>query len=253
MPAILDSTGLTIQPLSEIKTEMEQEFRDQFGQGVDLGPETLEGKIIGIMAERYSLLQQLAQAEYDAHNPDSASGVSMERLSSMTGVVRNAATRSTVNLYLAGTPSTPIPAGTLAAVDGTGEQFQTLVLASLGLIGEITIAAGTPGIAITSITRVGTVATVTTTAPHGLPAGAVTTISGANEAEYNVTAKIENVGASTFDYNMASDPGGSATGTPVYQDEALASDHLTFADVVVRSAAHGFSAGEFVRSDRDGI
>lgn len=246
MPATLDATGLTIQPQTEIQGEMEQAFRDQFGSGVKLGTDTPEGKIIGIVSERAALLQQNIQAIYDAFDPTSASGVSLERIAAITSLTRNPATRSTVNLYLAGTPATSIPVGTLAAVQDAADQFRTLAAISLGSIGNITIVSGTADLAITSITRVGTVATVTTTAPHGLPAGAVVTVSGCNEAEYNVTAEIENIGGSTFDYNMTSDPGGSATGTPVYQDEGLASDHITFATLVARSVAHGFTTGEYI-------
>lgn len=246
MAAGIDETGLTIESLTEIISGMQQAFRDALGAGVDLGDDTAEGKIIGIVGERAALLQQLAQAIYDAFDPRSASGVSLERIAAITGVDKLGATRSLVNLYLAGTPATSIPAGTLAAVVDAGDQFRTIGAKLLGAIGNITIASGTADIAITSITRSGTVASVTTTAPHGLPAGAVVSVSGANESEYNVTAEIENVGASSFDYNMASDPGGSATGTLVYRDEGLASDHLTFATNVVRSVAHGFTTGGWI-------
>ena len=247
MPLVLDETGLTIQPATEIITEMKASFRSDFGQGMVLDSDTAEGKIIGAVAERAALVQQVLQAIYDAFDPDSASGVSLGRIAALTALTRVQETQSLVTLYVGGTPSTVIPAGSLVAVEDSEEQFQTLAEIILGSIGDIPLATGTTGIAITSITRVGTVASVTTTAPHGLPAGAVVSVSGAVETEYNVTAEIENVGASTFDYNMASDPGGSATGTPVYQDEGLASDHLTFNTIVARAVAHGLSTGEFVK------
>lgn len=67
--------------------------------------------------------------------------------------------------------------------------------------------------AVTSITRVGAVATVTTTAAHGLFNGDFVTISGATQVEYNGTYVITNVGASTFDYTVAGAPATPATGT----------------------------------------
>ena len=246
MPPVLDSSGLTIQPATEIISEMEADFRDKFGDGMLLDEDTPEGKIIGVIAERAALVQQLAQAIYDAFDPVSACGVSLERIAAITSLTRVAATSSLVTLYLAGSPSTVIPLGTLAAVQDSLKQFQTLLEVTLGANGDIPLATGTAGISITTITRSGTVASVTTAAPHGLLAGMVVTVSGANEVEYNATAEIENVGASTFDYNMVSDPGGSATGTLVYQDEGLASDHLTFNTIVARSVAHGLTTGEFV-------
>lgn len=258
MPLLLDETGLTIQPASEIVDEMTVDFREKFGAGMLVDADTPEGKIIGIVAERNSLIQQLMQAVYDAFDPSSASGVSLERIGAMTAVTRNPATPSLATLYLAGTPSTVIPVGSLAAVQDSAKQFQTLAEVTLGANGDIPLATGTAAIAITSITRSGTVASVTTTAPHGLPAGAIVTISGAtggDAALYNVTAEIENIGGSTFDYNMTGTPGGSAAGTPVYQDEGLAADHITFATIVARSVAHGLTTGEFAfiaGADEDG-
>ena len=246
MPPVLSATGLTIQPATEIVTEMEAAFRTQFGAGMLLGTDTPEGKIIGVIAERAALVQQLAQAVYDAFDPTSASGVSLERIAALTALTRVVATPSLVSLYVGGTPSTLIPALSLVAVQDSEEQFRTLADVTLGANGDIPLSTGTAGISISTITRVGTVATATTAAPHGLLAGMVVTVSGANEADYNATAEIENVGASTFDYNMNNDPGGSATGTLVHQDEGLATDHITFSTIVGRSVAHGLTTGEFV-------
>lgn len=66
------------------------------------------------------------------------------------------------------------------------------------------------GAAITSITRVGTLATLTTTTPHGLVTGNTIIVSGATPAQYNGTYVITVTGANTFTYVMASDPGSSA-------------------------------------------
>lgn len=64
---------------------------------------------------------------------------------------------------------------------------------------------------ITSITNVGTTATLTTAIPHGLLTGNRVTISGATPAAYNGTYRITVTGPSTFTYTMATNPGGNAT------------------------------------------
>lgn len=66
-------------------------------------------------------------------------------------------------------------------------------------------------VAMTSITRVGTTATVTTTAAHGLTTGDTVRVVGATPTQYNGTFTITVTGATTFTYTMASDPGASAT------------------------------------------
>lgn len=67
--------------------------------------------------------------------------------------------------------------------------------------------------AVTSITRVGTTATVTTTASHGMATGDLMVIAGAVETDYNIEAEITVTGASTYTYQVAGSPATPATGT----------------------------------------
>lgn len=78
---------------------------------------------------------------------------------------------------------------------------------------RITVVPPIAAVSIASITRVGTTATLTTTAPHNLPVGPgnLVTISGATPAQYNGTYQVTVTGANTFTYIMVSDPGASAS------------------------------------------
>lgn len=69
---------------------------------------------------------------------------------------------------------------------------------------------------ISTITHVGTTATVTTAAPHNLITGNRITISGATPADYNGTYVITKTGASTFTYVMATTPASNATVVGAY-------------------------------------
>ena len=64
---------------------------------------------------------------------------------------------------------------------------------------------------ISTITRVGTTATLTTAAPHNLVTGNEVVISGAIANDYNGTYVITKTGASTFTYVMATTPAANAT------------------------------------------
>lgn len=73
-----------------------------------------------------------------------------------------------------------------------------------------------PGIhtvAVTSITRVSTTATVTTTAAHPFITGDTVTIAGASPAGYNGAKTVTVTGGSTFTYTIAGSPATPATGT----------------------------------------
>lgn len=102
--------------------------------------------------------------------------------------------------------------GTLNTVTGAvgmahnGTQLM-IVDGTYGYIYDSAVAAQ----AISSITRVGTTATLTTSADHGLATGMQVTVSGATPSQYNGTYTITVTGATTFTYTMASDPGGSAS------------------------------------------
>lgn len=64
---------------------------------------------------------------------------------------------------------------------------------------------------ISTITHVGTTATLTTASAHGLVTGNQVTITGATESNYNGTYIITVTGATTFTYVMASAPASDAS------------------------------------------
>ena len=69
---------------------------------------------------------------------------------------------------------------------------------------------------ISSITHVGTLATLTTSSPHGLITGNQVTITGATPTDYNGTYVITVTGANTFTYTMATTPSGNASVVGTY-------------------------------------
>jgi len=96
-----------------------------------------------------------------------------------------------------------------------------------GIYGYIGQAPLITGETISSITRVGTTATLTTAAAHGLDTGDVVKVSGASPAQYNGTFTITVTGTSTFTYSMASDPGASASPVGSYiAIEAIVDDNV---------------------------
>jgi hypothetical protein len=78
------------------------------------------------------------------------------------------------------------------------------------------VATTTTAAAISTITHVGAVATLTTATAHGLVTNNRVTISGASSSEYNGTYVITVTGANTFTYTMASTPALNATVVGTY-------------------------------------
>ena len=69
---------------------------------------------------------------------------------------------------------------------------------------------------ISSITRSGTTATLTTASPHGLVTGNYVTVSGATPGDFNGGYVITVTGTSTFTYVMATTPANNATVVGTY-------------------------------------
>lgn len=69
------------------------------------------------------------------------------------------------------------------------------------------------GATVSSITRSGGTATVTTSTPHGFATGQKVVISGANQADYNGAQTITVTSPTVFTYTVANNPATPATGT----------------------------------------
>ena len=102
---------------------------------------------------------------------------------------------------------------------------------------------GSDPVAVTSITRVSTTATVTITA-HGFSNGNEVIISGATQTDYNGSFVISNVTATTFDYTVTGAPATPATGTIVCRKakSALVWDGTSTVTVVPQGVTTGATA-----------
>lgn len=124
--------GFILKRIEDIKEEVEQKIRDVFGESVKLDDRTPYGQLVGIFTERESLLWELSEDIYNSQYPDSAEGVNLDNVSAITGSVRKAATKSTVNLDLFGTQGTIIPAGSIVSkVDDPDVKFATDIAATI--------------------------------------------------------------------------------------------------------------------------
>lgn len=121
----LTEEGLVIKTLPVIRAEGAARIQGRFGVSLDMSDESVEGQVNGIIAEAAAKLWELGQGVNASRSADTATGAQLEGICLLTGTFREQASFSAVTLTLSGTPTSPIPAGTLSEVDGTGKQFQT--------------------------------------------------------------------------------------------------------------------------------
>ncbi len=119
--AFLNDTGVIIPDTSTLQTEVENEFKEAFGQDLVVTPNTPQGVLITaeVVARENTLTNNAAVA--NQINPNLAGGVFLDAIWALTGGQRLAATYSTIaGVYLLGLAGTLIPAGSQASlVDGT--------------------------------------------------------------------------------------------------------------------------------------
>jgi uncharacterized phage protein gp47/JayE len=199
----LDSNGFSIKSLAQIITELEQLYRLAYGAGTRLTDDTQMKKELSTWADRESSLWELAQAVYNSSYPNSASNISLARIGEITAISPNEATNSEVVVYLGGTASTLVQAGSLMAVQDAGDQF--------ALLADVTILLSVKS--VVGITRSGTTVSAEITA-HGLVAGQRAYMSGADQGDYNGLQQVTViVDPNNIEYEITTTPTTPATGT----------------------------------------
>jgi uncharacterized phage protein gp47/JayE len=133
MPIVYGLTdhGFVRKPLTVIRDELNAAFRSFFGSSLSLSDRSIFGIIIGIIAERLSLLWELLEVIAASQDPDKAGGALLDALATLTGTFRPGAAPSTVRLLLTGDAAAVVPAGSQATTVSTRAAFQTLGDATL--------------------------------------------------------------------------------------------------------------------------
>lgn len=119
----LTSEGFILKRLQDIKLELEDDFRELFGE-IDVNPDGPFGQIIGVMSRHLAEIWEQAEKIYYGMYPASAVGLSLDGVAQMTGVVRLSSTESVVVAQLEGTEGTIVPDGNLASQSVAGNIFE---------------------------------------------------------------------------------------------------------------------------------
>lgn len=127
----LTEEGFVPKTLDDIRQEVNEVMRLRFGASIDLTDASIEGQIIGIMAEREAACWEEMERVHSSIDPDKASGAALDALCSITGTARRAASYSTVDLTLTGDASTLVPEGSRTSTSSTGVEFVTIDAATL--------------------------------------------------------------------------------------------------------------------------
>lgn len=97
MPFV-DATGLQIKTIEEILDELSTQQKAEIDAALNTAPDEPIGELNGIFAAQLREVWEVAQVAYNGFNPDAAEGFLLEKLSALTGTLREGATFSLVTL-----------------------------------------------------------------------------------------------------------------------------------------------------------
>lgn len=123
----ITQTGVILPDTADLRAGVEDEYREAFGNDLDVSPETPQGVLItGEVLARDKVVRNNADLANQI-NPNISGGVFLDAIWKLTGGNRVAATPSIVrNVALTGVPGTIVPANALASVGAGGPQFRLL-------------------------------------------------------------------------------------------------------------------------------
>lgn len=105
--------GFQLKTLQEYRQDLEDIYREVFGESVDLSEEGPNGEIISKLALAWSKQAQGGQEVWANHDPSQAEGAGLDMVCSLTGIKRLAAGQGNAPclMYAESTASVLVPAG----------------------------------------------------------------------------------------------------------------------------------------------
>jgi len=197
----LTPEGFIPKTLPIIKEELENELRSSFGEDIDLSPQTVFGQTVGIFSQKHADIWALAFDIYTNAYPDSASGIHLDRVCSLTGIIRNPATLSSATAIAYGIAGTNIPAGQEVRDSKTNNTYTSLEAVTINTTTarDVSIVVLAPVVGTYTVTINGTPYTYTesgTPTINGIVNGLVSAITGAGAVASNVNNKLRLLNAS---------------------------------------------------------
>ena len=136
------ANGVIVPDVSDILTDVENEYEAILGDDFVTDPQTPEGVLISTEANsREALARNNAQLANQI-NPNQAGGVFLDALWALLGGARNPATRSIVEVTITGVAGTVIPQFSIAETDQVDPddriQFRSQIVVTIPMSGSVT-------------------------------------------------------------------------------------------------------------------
>lgn len=122
---MLNELGYTRRTYDDIIESKIQRAKELFGEDIETDETTPLGKLIRINAYDQALAEEEAEAVYYARFPNTATGVSLDRLCTFVGISRNSAIPAQYKVKVKGTAGATIPFGFLVSTESEIDYYNT--------------------------------------------------------------------------------------------------------------------------------
>lgn len=128
----VEETGFVLKRLPEILLELRQEAQEIFqdlvppGEVVDVTGSSTIGRLTSLVTPSLTDLWEAAQEIYAAFDPNTATGIALDNLVALGGIVRQEETYTTAQVVFSGDLNTFIPAGSVVSASNTNNQFSVV-------------------------------------------------------------------------------------------------------------------------------
>jgi len=112
MATEITENGFVLETADDKLTRFQEQFQEYFGSKIDLSEEAIAGRLCLIDTANFQDMDLLAQALSSMIDPDSAQGIWLDFVCSLTGVSRLVATATSVKVSCRGTDGVQIAVGT---------------------------------------------------------------------------------------------------------------------------------------------
>jgi uncharacterized phage protein gp47/JayE len=176
----VDSTGLVLQTLADIVTELETGFKNIYGVDINIDANSPDGQMINLFAQAKIDLLDCIASVYNSFSPTNCSGVVLDQRCALNGLYRNAGIKTTLYMTVvtnrivnlvgvsAGAGTTPFtvsdPAGNLfylktstTTINGTntGLEFEASVMGTIEVSPGTIVSISTPTLGVLTVTNPG--------------------------------------------------------------------------------------------------
>lgn len=173
----LDEKGFHRPTFEQILSGKIKRAKELFGNDIDTSELTPLGKFLRLDAYDDAEIYETAEGVYYARFPNTARGVSLDRLLPFAGITRNTATRAEHEIKIIGQADFPVPNGSI---------FGTLEGVTFYLVNDVTLDSSGSGTGTVACTAAGTVGNV----PLGTINELVNPIAGVNSIEHTDILKL---------------------------------------------------------------